>query len=95
MSLTNDPSEETIHPSIKHRESEDNDNVGHVKASSPATPLFGSNELSPKLNSQDSVNLDVPFLEQFKPERYSDSREAARELFRLLVSPVGIKRFYE
>ena len=72
-----------------------NGDTSHVTTPSPAASSCSSREQSSKLKTQNSVNLDVPFLEQFNPGQYDDSGEAAKELFKLLISPVGIKRFYE
>ena len=38
---------------------------------------------------------DVPFSTLFDPESYSDSREAALELFKLLINPLPIDTFFK
>ena len=40
------------------------------------------------------TNLDLPFHSQFNPDNHQDSRVAARELFRLLISPLSVEKFY-
>ena len=44
--------------------------------------------------AQSSEVENTPFLTLFKPEVYSDSREAARELFKLLISPLPVDTFF-
>ena len=57
--------------------------------------ISSANELSAQIRRVSSANLSIPFLEQFCPESYQDSREAARELFKLLISPVDIDQFHK
>ena len=38
--------------------------------------------------------LDMPFHSQFDPDQHKDSRVAARELFRLLITPLSVEQFY-
>ena len=57
------------------------------------SPSSSTNEVSPRIR-RNSTNLGVPFLEQFNPESSQDSHVAARELFKLLISPVDIDQFY-
>ena len=38
--------------------------------------------------------LDMPFHSQFDPDEHKDSQVAARELFRLLISPLSVEQFY-
>ena len=38
--------------------------------------------------------LDIPFHSQFDPDEHKDSRVAARELFRLLITPLSVEQFY-
>ena len=38
--------------------------------------------------------LDMPFHSQFDPDKHKDSRVAARELFRLLITPLSVEQFY-
>ena len=40
------------------------------------------------------TNLDLPFHSQFNPDDHQDSQVAARELFRLLISPLSMEKFY-
>lgn len=58
------------------------------------SPSGKANCLSIKMGKPESVNLDVPFLEQFSHDDYEDSRVAARELFKLLISPLEVDQFY-
>lgn len=73
-------------------ESEKQITLGEEQADSSI--ISSANEVSPRIRRISSANLNVPFLEQFCPESYQDSREAARELFKLLISPVDIDQFY-
>ena len=41
-----------------------------------------------------SLSVKVPFYQQFLPDAFEDSRDAAEDLFRLLLNPVPIKQFY-
>ena len=47
------------------------------------------------MRNLESINLDLPFVEQFNSDNYKDSRVAARELFKLLISPVETDRFFK
>ena len=58
------------------------------------SPSGKTNCLSIRMGKPASVNLDVPFLEQFHHDNYKDSRVAARELFKLLISPLEVDQFY-
>ena len=58
------------------------------------SPSGKTNCLSIRMGKPESVNLDVPFLEQFHHDNYEDSRVAARELFKLLISPLEVGQFY-
>ena len=80
-------------------ESEDENICGENGAdaidSDTISPSNSAGEVSPSMRKvHSSANHDVPFLEQFKPDSYEDSRVAARELFELLISPVDIDRFF-
>ena len=41
-----------------------------------------------------SLSVKVPFYQQFEPDEFEDSRDAAEDLFKLLINPVPIKQFY-
>lgn len=44
--------------------------------------------------STSSSGLGLSFHSQFDPEEHEDSRVAAKELFRLLISPLPVEQFY-
>lgn len=69
-------------------------NVECVSDSIIISPLDKTNCLSIRMGKPESVNLDVPFLEQFHHDNYEDSLVAARELFKLLISPLEVDQFY-
>ena len=68
---------------------------GVEHAESITSSSYDTHEVSPKTRIVKSTNLDIPFLQQFNPENYHDSRVAAKELFKLLISPVEVDQFYE
>ena len=47
------------------------------------------------MGHEESINFDIPFIEQFNPESYLDSRVAAKQLFKLLISPVEVDKFFK
>lgn len=69
--------------------------IEHASDLDIASPPKRASRLSPKIRILESVNMDVPFLEQFHPDDYEDSRVAARELFKLLIHPLEVEQFYE
>ncbi len=38
--------------------------------------------------------VNIPFRLQFKPDEFDDSREAAKELVRLIINPAPIEQFF-
>lgn len=53
---------------------------------------------SPKhleVHSVDGADMLVPFFTQFDPDSYEDSRNAGRELFRLLINPFPLDDFFK
>lgn len=53
---------------------------------------------SPKhleVHSVDGADMLVPFFTQFDPDSHEDSRNAGRELFRLLINPFPLDDFFE
>ena len=77
---------------VSHTEEEQST---HGEGQADSGIISSANELSARIRRDSSANLNIPFLEQFCPESYQDSREAARELFKLLISPVDIDQFYK
>ena len=48
-----------------------------------------------EVQSVDGGNMEVPFSYQFNLDAHPDSRDAGRELFRLLINPFPVDRFFE
>lgn len=57
----------------------------------PASP----EQLELEVHSVDGREMTVPFYSQFDMDAHHDSRRAGRELFRLLVSPLPLDKFFE
>lgn len=58
----------------------------------------GTVPASPKhleVRSVDGADMQVPFFVQFDPDSHDDSRNAGRELFRLLINPFPLDDFFE
>lgn len=81
-------------PKVSHPEDESEEESTPGDEQADTSIISRANEVSPQIRRVSSANLDVPFLKQFSPESYQDNREAARELFKLLISPVDIDHFY-
>lgn len=43
----------------------------------------------------DEISVHIPFRFQFKPNEFEDSRDAATDLFRLVINPVSTEQFFE
>ena len=48
-----------------------------------------------EIKSVDGGDLVVPFSSQFNQDIHQDSREAGGELFRLLINPFPVAKFFE
>ncbi len=42
----------------------------------------------------DEISVHIPFCFQFKPDQFEDSRDAATDLFRLVINPVSTEQFF-
>ena len=46
-------------------------------------------------DGESEIGVEVPFGGQYDPESFEDSRDAACELFRLVINPVPVEQFYK
>ena len=83
----------------KKRASVDKEEESSASLDVDELEMSGSvNDLGPESASLQehpgAITLDTPFYSQFNPESYSDSCEAAKDLFRMLINPLPIDKFF-
>ena len=59
-----------------------------------ATPTPASPKLL-KMQGEIREEVQVPFFSQFNPDDHKDSRDAGKELLRLLINPFSLDVFFE
>lgn len=80
------------------RTEDSEENGGLLSDSDGGGPSLNPPPTSPKhleVRSVDGSEMQVPFFSQFNLDSHEDSRNAGRELFRLLINPLPLDNFFE
>lgn len=98
--LTSDSqSEDDVSPGIRYKDNEyhySHTNDDEVKGETQdVADQMVVNYAGGSSEEDGEIGVEVPFRVQFDPESFEDSRDAANQLFRLVVNPVPVEQFYE
>ena len=74
--------------------SKQNGDSSEADDTSPSRPTPTSPEHI-EVHSVGGGDMVIPFFSQFDPDAYNDSRDTGWELFRLLINPLPLDKFFE